>query len=300
MNKLARFNSFGLEDDQTVKPQTTPVVEEKKTELEQIQIASEAISVEAFAGFDALKSAIEKVPSLLSKVTGFISNKFTKDAEVKNIYNQTTIGRISRSANYLAYSKMRVYKSVGQKVKTLKLVNVLNVGYDTVVFPFVKTELVNAERIIANLAANPHEMKSIRFSDIISKTLDANYKQNVKDLSNCFDGKDTSSQEEFGKLYDRMVDFEEVAKTLTKLNEDVYKINIDDVMGLSERLIASFNVIVKSIETKEPGFEMSANVVKALAETCYQLAAMLEYYSVYLYKLRECTVAVKDTVDCLK
>lgn len=302
MDKLARFTSFGIEDDGCAVTPVTEVVEApaEVNELEEIRVAAEAISLEAFGGVEALKNAISNVPALLSKVTGFISNKFSRDSNKMDFYKPTTIGRISANSNYLAYSKVRVFKSVGQKSKTIELVNVLRDGFDSVVYPFVKTDLVTAERTIAHFAANPFEMKSVRHQDIISKTLDASYKQNVKNLSACFDAKDTSSEAEFGVLYDRMADYQTVVKELSKLNEDVYKININDVLGLADRLNGSFSAIVNAIENSQPGYEVSPNTVKVLSETCYQLAALLEYYSVYLFKLRECTVAVKDTTDILK
>ena len=269
-------------------------------QLEEIRVAAEAISTEAFAGLDSLKTAIEKVPALLSKVSGFITNKFSKDVIAKGIYKPEVIGRISRSSNYLAYSKMRVYKSVGQKCTTPHLVNVLNESLTSTVSVFLKTELPRAESIIANFAANPTEMKSVRYQDIISKALDANYKASVKSLADCFDGKDTSSEEEFGKLYERNADFEHSVKELSRINDEVYKLNMEDVLRLTDRLNGSFHIIVKAIDNQEPGYDVSPNVVKTLADACYQIAALLEFYSVYLFKLRECTVAVKDTVDALK
>ena len=306
MNKLARFQTASFEeinnDEQVIENNENEVVApEPKEEIEEIRDTSIAISTEAFAGVEGLKSAIEKVPELLGKVTGFISNKFTNNKElVEGFYKPDTIRRLGGDSNYLAFSKREVFKSVGQKVKTIELVDVLKTGFETVVLPFVKIELVSAERVIAGIAANPQELRGVRYGDLISKTLESSYKKTVKDLSDCFDGKDTSSKEEFGKLYDRMADFDLSCKTISALNEDVYKININDVIGLSDRLNASFTAIVRSLENPEVRDTVSPAVVKMLSEACYQFAAQLEFYSVYLYKLRECTTAIKDTVAALK
>lgn len=279
---------------------SSPVELDPESQLEEIRVAAEAISTEAFAGLDSLKDAIEKVPALLSKVTGFITNKFNRENVAKSIYKPHVIGSLSRSANYLTYSKMRVYKSVGQKCTTAHLVSVLDQALASTISVFLKVELPHAESVIAKFAADPMEMKSVRYQDIISKTLDGNYKASVKSLADCFDGKDTSSEEEFGKLYERNADFEFAIKELSRINEEVYKMNMDDVLRLTDRLNGSFHIIVSAIDNREPGYDISPNAIKTLADACYQIAALLEFYSVYLFKLRECTVAVKDTVDALK
>lgn len=279
----------------------TPITDDECSErLEQMRNSADAIALEAFAGAESLKAAVEKLPALLTNVSDFIKNRFSKDSNVRGIHKPPSILKMSKSNNYLVYSKMRVFKSVGQKAKMMELVTVLEEAFYSVVLPSFKTELPAADVQLAKLATNPNELKSYRFDGFIPKRTMSSYEESVKKIGACFDGKDTSHEAMFGDIYDRNADFEAVIDMVSKLNEETYKLNINDVLGLTERLNGSFSSIVRGIESNEPGYEVSPVVVKHIADVCFQIASLLEFYTVYLFKLRECSTAVKDTVDCLK
>lgn len=309
-NRLDRFKSFGVEDlsSDTIDNKTINNVIENNddaedliSDIEKIKEENEAISLEAFNGIEGLKTALTKIPEFFSKVTGFITNKFTReDKETLRIYDKTLIKKFNNNVNYVAYSKMNVYKSVGQKVKTLELVNVLNETFNNVILPAVSVELLNAEKALAMYASDPYELKSVRQQNIVSKHLEDNYNKHLKLLTNCFDIKDRSSTELFGNLYDRMLDFDETVKLLNVVNKRTYDIKIDDVLNTSERINASVSSLINSIENKNSIVTVSPESIKTLTSTCYLIAALLEFYSVYLFKLRECSIAVEDTLKAIK
>lgn len=271
----------------------------KLSPLEEIKVSAESISTEAFNGIEKLKEAVNGLTNLFTKIRDFITSSFNKDELKTNLSNKTVIHALTNKSNYIRLSNNMVYKAPGQKVKTIVLTKVYNNTFKDLIHPFITNTLPEIKNILANYATNHDELKNIRSDSVISKTTMAFYEKYKKEIGECFDPKDPSTTGTFESLYERNTDLEEVVKTLNGLNEEVYKTNIDEVIKMVDVINDSINMISDNIKDSNATVTVSPNVVKQLADSCYVLAAIVEFYSVYLYKLKELTVSVNDTVNAL-
>lgn len=276
---------------------SVPEKMDNTNEIEELRVGAESISMELLATPEGLKRGIVQVSTSLRNISGFITSKFNKEAVAQNIFKGDTIKKIGKAENYLQYSKIRVYKSVGQSCKTIELVNVMDESFKTTIMPFIKLDLPRIEKLFANLATNIEEMKSVRNADIITPAFYAKYQANLAMIGNKFNAKDTSATDTFGNLFERFADYEASCSIVAEINDEIYKLNIDKVVGSVDRMDASVQTIIANLNS---GYDVSPVVIKSLSESTYQLATLLEFYSLFLYKLREITVSLKDTGKVLK
>lgn len=287
------FDETVLENDQEIETNiATSVKLDHTQDLNVLQIGAEAISLEFMATPEGFKTAIQNISTQLSNISGFIRNKFSRDHLPQNIFKNDQIKRAGSEKNYLVYSKMRVYKSVGQVCKTVDLVRVMSSIFSSTILPFIKEDLPRIEVMLANLATNKDELRSVRHGDIISKTFYSTYESNLKALSVCFNAKDGGASAQFGDLFERYADYETSCNDINEISDSLYKLNIDKVIHYTDKMDSSVQIIIQNINN---GYEISPIVIKALADSTYQLAMLLEFYSIYLYKLREINVSLRDT-----
>lgn len=273
------------------------VIEDCKDALAILQNKSEMISMEADAGLDSLKSSIARLPELFKRLTTFLGSKINQKTMTESFYQGKLKGPSRRMPQYPELINVTVFKAPGSTVTALKLTETLFAAYKNVIEPFVNNTILNIDKYTAKLVNDPSELKSHRPIDLISKADKAQLEKSISDLTSCFDPKDTTAEATFKSQYERNQDFDTNIKLIEELNHLSFKVSGKELLKRVESVSLAVGHIVDKIEFNAPGYEFSPTTVKSLSELCFVTATFVEFYSVYMYKFREQTTAVKDTVE---
>jgi len=266
--------------------------------LQALRFHAHSVGMEAIGGEAGLRSAIDRLPALFKRLSTFMSVRFNNDAPTTNFHKPETFNK-SRLPDYMAIREMTVYKAPGQQVHTLVVAEALRKAFNDVVKPLATEILPELDRFTARIVSDPSEIKSQRTFNFISKQQLFGLDEIIKILGKCFDPKDTKTEVPLQSLYARNADILEVVEKLEDINKETYKISGSEILKRVETIGLAMDILIDKITHKTPGYEFTPSVVKGLADACHDVATFVEFYSVYMFKLREQTVAVRDTLDAI-
>jgi hypothetical protein len=265
--------------------------------LKQLQLQCQTISLEALDGPMGLYNAIEKLPPFLADVKSF----FQKAVAEPNIEIPSTYSKLAKkiaTARYTDLTMLRVYVPAGLTIPYLDYLESLTSAEETILK--IPADVLNPFSFyLAQLLTNPGELSSQRPVSNVKgfhvPDVDALNKKIMKGVN----GADKTSERPYGQMVKRNADWGQIEKMLEDLNHHMVAEDRKGVVAKVEEITSLVDTLIARIQNKEEGYDVSGQTVGALAKVCYEVAQVLESYSVYVYQLRLTTVAIEDTQQYL-
>lgn len=267
--------------------------------LDSIRIESELISLEAFAPSQGLKAITARLPSLVTKVSDFVSEKFSSKPTEFRLVDSRASTQALKVVNYGDIRTLQAFKSPGQSVPYLELIGVLESIQSELVDRLMPEALVPFDTWLAIQLTNPEQLSSVRNGAHIQGFVQHNVESFAKKLSACFDPKDPSTSTELGDLMRRNADWEVIVKRSNALAEKAMSLPRKEIVTITERITTNLNTLIERIRAEDSGYTLSGSTVAALASLCYNLAREIEFYSVFMYQVQLHSQALEDTAKQL-
>jgi hypothetical protein len=238
-------------------------------------------------GYDYLKSLVTKSREFVAGL-----KEQNEELHVPLIFKRemkllTTVA----GQNYMALRPIELYKPLGLNVTFLALTDVL-VKYMPVFDKLEEEQFSALSKWITNLLTNPMEMAKLAPKSVLQIDSPDDI---IKDFKQCFGGKDGVDRESFGALFGRVNDVSTVCDRVEKLTAVFNKKNYRRFNEHLEGVIKLVDELVESSKRDPEAFPVSKPVAEVFARTIYNLAQLVNCYSLYLTKLLALITALKDS-----
>lgn len=253
------------------------------------------INVEAVSQENLLKAIPQRLPGFVASVKDFISGILGADAPLVSTFSpDRQMNDTLRKHTYANLMYLKVYVPAGLKVTYLQYLSVLSKGQD-VVDRMLNDTLAPAQVWIGHLLTDPSKLKSIlgdkSFKDIYFPDLEKLKKANAA----CFDARSVHTTVSFDDALKSNREWDEVSRQLVNLQTRYNAVSRKAIIDATTDLVESFDKLLHHVETEPELYQMSGANLKALSEVAYQLAQIVEFYSVHSYQLMQLSNAIIDT-----
>jgi len=272
--------------------------------VESIRHSCDVLSLEAFAGLNALKSAIDRLPNLFSKAGRFFKSKFNLfSKQPKALFSAHGLENAYKKADQKSYANLQhivVHAPEGLQVSLLKYTRLLKKQADTAskLLPDVINPYNNwLGQVVENpsiLAQNTSRLNIEGFQNI-------NFEPIEKEIQACFvtHGQRTN-RVHYSKAFERNQDLLELSKELDEMSNLFSSKMHQEILDKNLRMSELLNGLIEVVETNKGGLKVSSTTIKALADTTYHTARLMEQYGLLRFRLLELDHSVKETVNIIK
>jgi hypothetical protein len=227
----------------------------------------------------------------LGATQGFISSFFeTRDVFI-NLRDKSIVSMLS-TGSYVILSDKRIVVPVGFNTTLLKHLEkqiIIASAFDGMVENF----LTPLERYIGLMLAEPSALASNRSNDYLGgfKSI---HVEKLKELYAKDFSKDRAERRPYGTLIERLGDWPAVIKTYNELVMKMQAVPRSAVQAKLDTIVPLIDLIVQRIEEDPSVYKASGVTTKTLSEFIYNLAQLIEFYSVFNFNLE----AIGNTIDC--
>lgn len=243
-------------------------------------------------GYDYLKSLVTKSRAFVAGL-----KEQNEELHVPLIFKREMklLTQVS-GQNYMTLRPIELYKPLGMSVSFLTMTDVF-LKYAQLFDNIEKEQFTNLSRWISNLLTNPQDMAKLAPKSVMQIDPPDDI---IKDFKRCFEGKDGVDRDSFGALFARLNDVNEVCGRIEKLTTIFNKKNYTRFNEHLEGVIKLVDELVESSKREPENFPVSKPVAEAFATSIYNLAQLVNCYSLYLTKLLAVITALKDNGDRLE
>lgn len=260
----------------------------------QIALEYQTISLEAKGGRDSLELFHSRLPRFIANVKDFISSALGRSAPRPDLVKMQTMIKAIEAVGYSRAMALKVYVPTGLSVTYPEYVSVLEESQNAV-DRLEKSLLVPFSDWISKMLSSPVELSSLRPSNAPKGIEFSDIEGIRKQVGNCFDNRKGRGEKSLGEAFRRVADIELVQNNTNAIIERLAKINRRELASSVEELSSLLARLVRRIESKEEGYEISNQVIKLLSDMVYQVAVEVEHYSVYVHSIEALTNALNDT-----
>lgn len=265
-----------------------------------IDLQYKTISLEAFSGENALKSAIARLPHFYDNLKGFFNEKLGQP--VASLFTKKDLMWFANHAKKLEYAKIRalpVPVPPGLTCDFLHYSKVLETSCrhtakvkEEVLQPFSKW-LSMALASPGNLAAHAPAkfLKAVKVRNLTAE---------VNKVNACFDAKSLTASQPLGNVIRRSNDWPalaaEAVQIQTMFGKEDHRQLVDEVNKCTDLL----GQLLTRIQEDPSVYKTSPTTVGLMADVAYAVAKEVEFYGILRYKAVEHQVALEGIVEKIK
>lgn len=248
------------------------------------EVGLEMINVKE--GYTYLKSLATKAKSFVAGIKEQQESLFIPVVLKKDFGFDKVLG----DNNYLTLKPIEIYKPLGLSGTFLELTTVFN-KYTSLFEGIEANQFKTLSIWITNLLTNPQEMAKLTPKNILR----FNHPDDViKDFKPLFMAKEGVDVGNFGLLFKRNQDVTTVLEHLEKLTLIFNKKNYTRFNEQLEGVVKLIDELIENTKRDPETYPMSKPVAQEFAVTIYNLAQLVNCYSLYLTKLLATITAMRD------
>lgn len=264
--------------------------------LDELRVAQEIVSLEAFAGTDGLKQALARLPKIYESSKVFYA-KFLGNMAVGQ-FRSKDLRDLSFGVERFSYADIRgidVLVPEGLNVDLLSYAQTLHAAGQSAALLEVDV-LKPFENWLGTMLGRPAELATLTQNLKIPEMRLHNTAEAEKRIQTCF--VHTGRREAivlFGKAFRRNADVMALAVELEKLDVLFGKDTQRRIVESIERISSMTAELILNIEQNPKDYAASPAAVSAMAQICYQVARELEHYGLMRYRLTELSNSIDET-----
>lgn len=262
--------------------------------LSKIKFESEFIALEAASSTAGLLNALDRLPNFITIVKGQFLQFVGKDEPEEVPASYSKLAKKIAQVRYTDLAPLRVYTPPGLKTTYLDYLKSLEEAEKTILA--IPKEVIGPFSFwIAQLLNNPQEMSSQRTHFEVKGLVLPDTEKLQKLIMKGVVGGDKQTEQPYSKVVGRNKDWGEIEQCLERLNHHMVGSDRKKIIQEVDVLTTNIDTLVERVKEDPEEYSFSGPALTLLSKTCYDVAKVLEAYSVYCYQLRLTTVAIEDT-----